>query len=191
MSFNELGKIELGHNSEKFHSVSVDCNGAAMTFEMGRLAKQTAGGVMVRWGDSVVLVTACGASSPREGMDFFPLTCEYVEKTYAAGKIPGGYFKREARPREAEILNARIIDRSIRPLFPDGYRNETQVIATVLSHVVYTIRTSWRSMVHPWRFMQATCLSLKTPVLLLVFVWCVLMATGLHTQHYNNEMLLM
>ncbi|MBL90801.1 MAG: polyribonucleotide nucleotidyltransferase [Myxococcales bacterium] len=134
MSFDELGKIELGHNSEKFHSVSVDCNDAPMTFEMGRVAKQTAGAAMVRWGDSVVLVTACGASSPREGMDFFPLTCEYVEKTYAAGKIPGGYFKREARPREAEILNARIIDRSIRPLFPDGYRNETQVIATVLSH---------------------------------------------------------
>lgn len=134
MSFNELGKIELGHNSEKFHSVSVDCNDAPMTFEMGRVAKQTAGAALVRWGDSVVLVTACGASSPREGMDFFPLTCEYVEKTYAAGKIPGGYFKREARPREAEILNARIIDRSIRPLFPDGYRNETQVIATVMSH---------------------------------------------------------
>ena len=67
-------------------------------------------------------------------MDFFPLTCEYIEKTYAAGKIPGGFFKREARPREQEILNARIIDRSIRPLFPDGFRNETQVIATVMSH---------------------------------------------------------
>jgi polyribonucleotide nucleotidyltransferase len=105
-----------------------------MTFEMGRIAKQASGAVWVTWGDSVVLVTVCAAAEARAGQDFFPLTCEYVEKTYAAGKIPGGFFKREAKPREGEILNARIIDRSIRPLFPDGYLNEVQVIATVMSH---------------------------------------------------------
>ena len=132
MSFANPGEISLPHNSDKFHSISVPMADAPMTFEVGRIAKQAAGSVWVRWGDSVVLVTVCGAAA-REGIDFFPLTVEYIEKTYAAGKIPGGFFKREARPRDQEILNCRIIDRSLRPLFPEGYKNEVQVIATVVS----------------------------------------------------------
>jgi polyribonucleotide nucleotidyltransferase len=132
MSFETPGLITLAHNSDKWHSVSVDVGDVPMVFEVGRVAKQAAGAVWARWGDSIVLVTVCGAA-PREGIDFFPLTVEYVEKTYAAGKIPGGFFKREARPRDAEILNARIIDRSLRPLFPEGYKNDVQIIATVVS----------------------------------------------------------
>lgn len=105
-----------------------------MIFEVGKIAKQAAGSAMVRWGDSVVLVTACSSDVSKEGIDFFPLTCEYIEKAYSAGKIPGGFFKRENKPRDAEILNARIIDRSVRPLFPDYFFNDTQIIATVMSH---------------------------------------------------------
>jgi polyribonucleotide nucleotidyltransferase len=100
--------------------------------ETGRLAKQAHGAVLVTYGESVVLVTAV-STVERPGIDFFPLTCEYVEKTYAAGKIPGGFFKREGRLRDAETLTSRLIDRPLRPLFPKGYRNDTQVIATVLS----------------------------------------------------------
>lgn len=134
MSYSRRGVIELSHNSNKYHTVQATVGDKPMTFEVGRIAKQAAGSVWVRWGDSVVLVTVCASNSAKEGIDFFPLTCEYIEKTYAAGKIPGGFFKREAKPRESEILNARIIDRSIRPLFPDGFYNEVQVIATVVSH---------------------------------------------------------
>ena len=134
MSLSKLGAIELSHNSLKYAEKSAAIGDVPMTFEVGRIAKQAAGAVWVRWGDSVVLVTVCAANEAKVGADFFPLTCEYVEKTYAAGKIPGGFFKREAKPRDSEILNARIIDRSLRPLFPDGYRNEVQVIATVVSH---------------------------------------------------------
>jgi polyribonucleotide nucleotidyltransferase len=134
MSFEKPGLIERDHNSQKWHTITVDLGGEPIIFEVGRIAKQAAGSVWVRRGDSTVLVTACAADKPREGMDFFPLTCEYVEKTYAAGKIPGGFFKREARPRDYEILNARITDRSIRPQFPEGYRNEVQVISTIVSH---------------------------------------------------------
>jgi polyribonucleotide nucleotidyltransferase len=121
------------HNSEKFHSNEVYIASEPFIFESGRIAKQANAAVWARWGDSIVLVTVCSGKA-REGMSFFPLTCEYIEKTYAAGKIPGGFFKRETRPRDAEILNARIIDRSIRPLFPDGFFDEVQVIATVVSH---------------------------------------------------------
>lgn len=128
------GRLSKAHNSEKFYSNEALIGDMPMSFEVGRIAKQAAGSVWVRWGDSIVLVTVCASSSPKEGADFFPLTCEYVEKTYAAGKIPGGYFKREAKPRESEVLTSRIIDRSIRPLFPDGFCNEVQVIATVVSH---------------------------------------------------------
>jgi polyribonucleotide nucleotidyltransferase len=103
-----------------------------MTFETGRLAKQAHGSILISFGESVVLVTAV-STSERPGIDFFPLTCEYVEKTYAAGRIPGGFFKREGRLRDAETLTSRIIDRPLRPLFPKGYRKDTQVIATVLS----------------------------------------------------------
>jgi polyribonucleotide nucleotidyltransferase len=111
---------------------SVLISGRAMTFETGRLAKQAHGSVLISFGESMVLVTAV-SSSERPGLDFFPLTCEYVEKTYAAGRIPGGFFKREGRLRDAETLTSRIIDRPLRPLFPKGYRKDTQVIATVLS----------------------------------------------------------
>ncbi|MFZ9889767.1 MAG: polyribonucleotide nucleotidyltransferase, partial [Myxococcota bacterium] len=134
MSFETPGLIERDHNSEKWHALTVDIGEAPIRFEVGRIAKQAAGSVWVSRGGSTVLVTVCASDKPREGIDFFPLTVEYVEKTYAAGRIPGGFFKREARPRDHEVLNARITDRSIRPLFPDGFRNEVQVIATVVSH---------------------------------------------------------
>jgi polyribonucleotide nucleotidyltransferase len=111
---------------------SVIVNGRPLIFETGRLAKQAHGAVLVTYGESMVLVTAvCGDERP--GIDFFPLTCDYVEKTSAAGKIPGGFFKREGRQRDEEILTSRLIDRPCRPLFPEGFRNDTQVIATVLS----------------------------------------------------------
>ncbi|HYO97137.1 MAG TPA: polyribonucleotide nucleotidyltransferase, partial [Polyangiaceae bacterium] len=109
---------------------SVVVGGRALTFETGRLAKLAHGAVLVTYGESVVLVTTV-SSEERPGLDFFPLTCEYVEKTYAAGKIPGGFFKREARQRDEEILSSRLIDRPLRPLFPDGFRKDTQVIAYV------------------------------------------------------------
>src|SRR5919109_3079438 len=104
-----------------------------LSIEMGKLAKQADGAAVVRYGDTVVLVTACSAKQPREGLDFFPLTVDYRENFYAAGKSPGGFFKREGKPSEREVLNSRMIDRPIRPLFPEGYKNETQVIALVLS----------------------------------------------------------
>ncbi len=129
-----MSEAQLMHNSEKFHKNSVSVAKEPFIFESGRIAKQAGAAVWARWGDSIVLVTVCSSGKAREGMDFFPLTCEYLEKTYAAGKIPGGFFKRETKPRDAEILNARIIDRSIRPLFPDGFYEEVQVIATVVSH---------------------------------------------------------
>jgi polyribonucleotide nucleotidyltransferase len=102
--------------------------------ETGRMAKQAGGSALIQYGESVVLVTATAMRTPREGIDFFPLTCDYVEKTFAAGKIPGGFFKREGRQGEKEILTCRLIDRPIRPLFPKGFNCETQVVATVLSH---------------------------------------------------------
>jgi polyribonucleotide nucleotidyltransferase len=104
-----------------------------LSVETGRVAKQAHGSVIVRYGDTMVLIAAIGASSPREGIDFFPLTVEYREHNYAAGRIPGNYFRREGRPGEKEVLTARMIDRPCRPLFTEGYRNETQVIASVIS----------------------------------------------------------
>src|SRR5215813_9027122 len=104
-----------------------------LRLETGKIAKQAHGSVMVRFGDSVVLVTACRASSAREGIDFLPLTVDYREYTYASGRIPGGFFKREGKPAEKEVLTSRVIDRPIRPLFPFGWRYETQIIALVLS----------------------------------------------------------
>ena len=104
-----------------------------LSIETGKLAKQADGAVIVRYGDSVVLVTACRAASPREGIDFLPLTVDYREYTYASGRIPGGFFKREGKPAEKEVLTCRVIDRPIRPLFPAGWRYETQIIALVLS----------------------------------------------------------
>ncbi|MEP7064369.1 MAG: polyribonucleotide nucleotidyltransferase, partial [Betaproteobacteria bacterium] len=104
-----------------------------LTIETGEIARQAGGAALVSLGDTVVLVTAVGAKSAKPGQDFFPLTVDYQEKTYAAGKIPGGFFKREGRPSEKETLTSRLIDRPIRPLFPDGFYNEIQVIATVMS----------------------------------------------------------
>ena len=114
-------------------SVSLELGGRRLTIETGRMAKQAAGAALVTYADSVVLVTVT-TGAPREGIDFFPLTVDFVEKTSAAGKIPGGFFKREARLSDREILVCRFIDRSIRPLFAGGFRDEVQVTATVLAH---------------------------------------------------------
>ena len=111
----------------------LEINGTSLSFETGKYAKQADGSVIVRMGDSVVLVTACASSNPREGIDFLPLTVDYKEYTYASGRIPGGFFKREGKPSEKEVLTSRVIDRPIRPLFPAGWRNESQIIALVLS----------------------------------------------------------
>src|SRR5580700_6779807 len=105
----------------------------AVTIETGELARQADGAVLVSMGETVVLVTAVGLKKPTPGRDFFPLTVNYQEKTYAAGRIPGGFFKREGRPTEKETLTSRLIDRPIRPLFPEGFINEVQVVANVLS----------------------------------------------------------
>jgi polyribonucleotide nucleotidyltransferase len=113
--------------------VKADVGGTPITFETGKLAKQANGAVVVRSGDNLVLVTAVGARTPREGVDFFPLTVDVEERMYAAGKIPGGFIKRESRPSERAILTARMTDRPVRPLWPKGFRNEIQVIATVMS----------------------------------------------------------
>ena len=117
----------------QFIRENVKVGDRVVTLETGRIAKQAQGSCLVTCGESIVLVTVCGTTEPRPGIDFLPLSVEYVEKTFAAGKIPGGFFKREGRLRDAEILVSRLIDRPCRPLFPDGYRNEVQVIATVLS----------------------------------------------------------
>jgi polyribonucleotide nucleotidyltransferase len=115
------------------HTVEVDLGGRIITIETGRMAKQANGAVVVRSGDSAVLVSACMSDDPKPGAGFFPLTVDYREYTYAAGRIPGGFIKREGRPSEKEILTSRLIDRPIRPLFPEGFLHETQIIAMVLS----------------------------------------------------------
>jgi polyribonucleotide nucleotidyltransferase len=115
------------------HTRNISFAGKSLSIETGRLAKQADGSVIVRSGDTMVLVTACAAPTAREGIDFLPLTVDYREYTYASGRIPGGFFKREGKPSEKEILTSRLIDRPIRPLFPAGWRHETQVIALVLS----------------------------------------------------------
>ena len=116
------------------HIVEVDLGGGQIiTLESGKMAKQANGAVVVRSGESVVLISACGADKPKVGANFFPLTVDYREYTYAAGRFPGGFIKREGRMQEKETLTSRMIDRPIRPLFPEGYSHETQVIAFVLS----------------------------------------------------------
>src|SRR5438309_1453954 len=119
--------------TESRAQVSVQIGNQEISFETGHLAKQADGAVVVRGGETMVLATAQGRMEAREGADFFPLTIDVEERMYAAGKIPGGFFKREGRPTERAILTARMIDRPIRPLWPKGYRNEVQCIATVLS----------------------------------------------------------
>ncbi len=117
-----------------FYAKELEWGGRTLRLETGKIARQADGAVMVHYGDTIVLCTAVGAKSVKPGQDFFPLTVNYQEKAFAAGKIPGGFFKREGRPSEAEVLNSRLIDRPLRPLFPNGFRNEVQVVATVLSH---------------------------------------------------------
>ena len=115
------------------HKVEATIGGRTLTIETGRVAEQAGGAVLLRYGDTVVLGTATASESPREGIDFFPLTVDVEERMYAAGKIPGGFIKREGRPTEHSILSSRLTDRPIRPLFPKGYRNDVQVVITVLS----------------------------------------------------------
>ncbi len=112
----------------------LDWGGRKLVLETGKIARQADGAVMISYGETIVLCTAVGVRSAKPGQDFFPLTVNYQEKAFAAGKIPGGFFKREGRPSEAEVLKSRLIDRPIRPLFPEGFRNEVQIVATVLSY---------------------------------------------------------
>src|SRR3978361_250251 len=116
------------------HRVELDWGGRKLVLETGRVARKAGAAVLATYGEPTVLATAVAAKQPREGVDFLPLTVDYQEKYYAAGRIPGGYFKREGRPTEKETLVSRLIDRPIRPLFADGWRCETQVIVTTLSH---------------------------------------------------------
>src|SRR3981189_462809 len=116
------------------HREELDWGGRKLVLETGKIARQADGAVFASYGETTVMATVVAAKKPKEGIDFLPLTCNYQEKFFAAGRIPGGSFKREGRPSERETLVSRLIDRPIRPLFPDGYRNETQVVATVLSH---------------------------------------------------------
>ncbi|MDQ3473131.1 MAG: polyribonucleotide nucleotidyltransferase, partial [Acidobacteriota bacterium] len=118
---------------KKYLKESIKLGDKELSVETGRVAKQADGSVIIRYGDTMLLVAAVSASTPREGVDFFPLTVEYRESQFAAGRIPGNYFRREGRPNEKEVLTCRLIDRPCRPLFAEGYRNETQVIATVIS----------------------------------------------------------
>src|SRR5208282_5158818 len=115
------------------HTVEIDLDGQKITLGTGKIAKQANGAVVVRSGETVVLVSACANEEPKANAAFFPLTVDYREYTYAAGKFPGGFIKREGRPSEKEVLTSRLIDRPVRPLFPEGYLNETQIIAMVLS----------------------------------------------------------
>src|SRR5437870_9253154 len=116
-----------------YKKITLEFYGRPLSIETGHLAKQASGAAVVVYGETVVLVTVVATNSPREGIDFFPLTVDYQEHTFAAGKIPGGFFKREGRPSEREILISRLVDRALRPLFPDGFFCETQVVASVLS----------------------------------------------------------
>src|SRR5881227_2454766 len=116
------------------HRVELDWGGRRLTLETGKIARQADGAVVATYGESKLLATVVAAKQPKEGIDFLPLTCNYFEKFYAAGRIPGGYFKREGRPTEKETLTSRLIDRPVRPLFANGWRCDTQVIVTVLSH---------------------------------------------------------
>src|SRR3989338_3832073 len=112
--------------------IAREIGGRKLIFETGRMAKQAHGAVTVQYGETVILATVVAEKEAEEGQDFFPLTVDYRERTYAAGKIPGGFFKREGRPSEREILTSRLIDRPIRPLFPVDYFNEVQIMVTVL-----------------------------------------------------------
>lgn len=120
-------------SNKKYLKESINLGGKELTVETGKVAKQADGSVVINYGETMLLVTAVSDTSPKEGLNFFPLTVEYRESSYAAGRIPGNYFRREGRPNEKEVLTCRLIDRPVRPLFPEGYRNETQIVGTVLS----------------------------------------------------------
>ena len=116
-----------------FRTYSMELAGRTLTAEIGRVAEQANGAVLLRYGDTTVLVTATASEKPRDGIDFFPLSIDYEERLYSVGKIPGGFIKREGRPSEKAILTARCIDRPLRPLFPKDYRNDVAIVATVMS----------------------------------------------------------
>ena len=118
----------------KTHKEEIKINGKLITLETGKIARQADGAIIATCGETVVIATAVGAKKLNEGQDYFPLSVNYQEKYYAGGKIPGGYFKREARPTENETLISRLIDRPIRPLFPDEFKNEVQLLPTVISY---------------------------------------------------------
>src|SRR3569623_1515389 len=118
------------------HSVEIDWGGRPLKLETNKVARQADGAVLATYGETIVLATVVAAKTAKDGIDFLPLTVDYQEKTYAAGRIPGGYFKREGRPTEKETLVSRLIDRPIRPLFADGWRCETQIIITTQSHAL-------------------------------------------------------
>lgn len=120
-------------SKKKYLKESIKLGGKDLTVETGKVAKQADGSVVIKYGETMLLVTAVSATSPREGLNFFPLTVEYRESGYSAGRIPGNYFRREGRPNEKEVLTCRLIDRPVRPLFPDGYRHETQIVGNVIS----------------------------------------------------------
>src|SRR5579875_3278431 len=122
------------HAMFEYFRKELEWGGRKLVLETGKIARQADGAVMVSYGETIVLCTAVGLKTAKPGQDFFPLTVNYQEKAFAAGKIPGGFFKREGRPSENETLVSRLIDRPIRPLFPENFRNEVQVVATVLSH---------------------------------------------------------
>src|SRR5437868_2347444 len=119
--------------TKKYLNESIKLGSKDLVVETGKVAKQADGSVVIRYGDTMLLVAAVSGRSAREGLDFFPLTVEYRENTFSAGRIPGNYFRREGRPSEKEVLTCRMIDRPVRPLFPDGYRFETQIVASVVS----------------------------------------------------------
>ncbi len=127
------------------HREELTWGGRKLVLETGKVARQAHGAVIATYGETTVIATVVSNYEPKAGIDFFPLTVNYQEKFFAAGRIPGGYFKREGQPTERETLISRLIDRPIRPLFVEGYKNETQVIVTTLSHDSRTIRTWW-----PW-----------------------------------------
>src|SRR6476646_5008787 len=118
---------------KKYLNESIKLGTQNLVVETGKVAKQADGSVVIRYGDTMLLVAAVSARTAREGLDFFPLTVEYRENTFSAGRIPGNYFRREGRPSEKEVLTCRMIDRPVRPLFPDGYKFETQIVASVIS----------------------------------------------------------
>src|SRR5918995_1676571 len=128
---NVLRRTEM--SEKKYLKESIKLGDKELTVETGRVAKQADGSVVIRYGDTMLLVTAVSARTAKEGLDFFPLTVEYRESSYSAGRIPGNYFRREGRPSEKEVLTCRLIDRPVRPLFADGYRFETQIVGTVIS----------------------------------------------------------